>query len=601
VKTSRSGLRLVLAAALAAAVAFAVYLYAGPSDEGAAVPAPTPEPKVSVLVAKRDIAANTTLTAELLEVREIAPEARNARALDALEQAVGRVNTVPLSPGEQVLTTRLDREPAAGTETFAYEVPVGKRAVSIVFDEVIGSGALVQPGDFVDVIGFFEVVPYLPKTEDGSEDAPNFVVTAEQADLLVDPEEGAEVVTRVSQGDELMVLYAEGRYFRVETTDGDKGWIDAANVSPIPADLSQSTKFEKLPSSFTTTYVVQGVEVLAVAQALTPEQSGVDGEAAIPTPTPGPEATATAGGDAGKPVARPTAKSVTLAVSPEEAQRLLLAVELTDESDSELRLALRSPGDTTTVDLPPAEAGLLPVGDALGAVNRPQFPTELVITEAEFTERVLTAGTVLEFTATVKNVSERTIPAAKDAPPEFTYREGEAYDALGFFAEPGTYRIGLNFAGAFPNPFPYRWSLGRELRPGESIELVGAVRLEQTTPGTRYWLGVITEPGVVVQDGVGVAEITVNPVSAVTVEAPQAEVFREPVRGAGVVRSLERGTRLEVFESRDGWFLVRLPDGEGWIEAGAVTIAAEPTQETADPGADDLGARLNPFRRGGDR
>ena len=61
-----------------------------------------------------------------------------------------------------------------------------------------------------------------------------------------------------------------------------------------------------------------------------------------------------------------------------------------------------------------------------------------------------------------------------------------------------------------PNQYPYRWALGGDLQPGESIDVVGSVRLH---PGRRPALGTgsasSTEPNVVTQDGVEVSDITV--------------------------------------------------------------------------------------------
>ena len=72
--------------------------------------------------------------------------------------------------------------------------------------------------------------------------------------------------------------------------------------------------------------------------------------------------------------------------------------------------------------------------------------SNLMITHAEFTERVIPSGGVLQFTVTVKNISEETIAGGTDAPPGFEYTQGVAYDALGYFPENNTYRIGLSFA-----------------------------------------------------------------------------------------------------------------------------------------------------------
>ncbi len=87
-------------------------------------------------------------------------------------------------------------------------------------------------------------------------------------------------------------------------------------------------------------YVLQDVEVLAVAQQLAgdPSSSGVQGAAQ-----------AAAGGNGQQPAketnnTQPTARTATLSVDPEDAQKLVLA-----EDKGHIRLVLRAHGDTTTV------------------------------------------------------------------------------------------------------------------------------------------------------------------------------------------------------------------------------------------------------------
>ncbi len=600
-KSSGSNRTLLLAMVVAAAAAVAAYMFVGSSKEPApaALPAPTQVPSTSVLVAKQDLAANTVLTAEMLEVKQVPTDTKNERALTNPDQAVGKVASVALMRGEQLLDLRLEDQ-AKAPETFAYAVPMGMRAVSIDFTEVIGSGGLVQPGDRVDVIGFFEIEIKAPKDNASAPANGGVTVNVEEANLLEEPDAEAAVVSTVKQGDELVIIGAQDTFFRVRAGD-EEGWIDATAVKLGPGD-AMSGKLETIDEPKVVTYIVQDVEVLAVAQALSPDENGVEG-AKPPAPTAEAEA---AGEDAApaaedaKPVARPAAKSATLAVSPEQAPRLLLAGGTAET----IRLALRAPGDTTISSLPPAEAGAIPIGNAMDAVSLPRVPTELVITHAEFTKRLLNSGEMLDFKVTVKNVSDRTIRSAKDAPPEFTYTQGVAYDELGFFPEPDTYRIGLNVAGASPTPFPYRWSLGRDLEPGQTLDLAGSVQLTEATQGTRYWFGVILEDDVVVQDGVGVADVTVLASSALTVKDMTAQLRKDPNAVSDVVGDVEQGQELTVVDARGAWFRVRVGDDEGWIPAASVEAepaitAGEPTTPAGDPKlvAKRIRERFDPWNR----
>jgi pilus assembly protein CpaB len=511
---ARRSVTLLLALIMGVAAAAAVYALVSKDQDPSlaapnALPTSTAVPTTPVLIARHDIAAGTQLTEDLVEVRDIPTELRNNRALSSEDQAVGKIAAVALVQGEQILDTRVTDSPVAVNDTFAGTVPIGKRAISVVFDEVIGAGALVQPGDHVDVLAFFEL------------EVKDFTIKSAEPTATSDE-------------------------------NGD-------NSDENEPDYKQ----------YVSTYIVQNVEVLAVSQAVTPDELGVNSNSTLPTPTPAGTSAAT---DEAQPVARPDAKSVTLAVTPEEAQRLLLAAQTVKNEKGSLRLAMRAPGDTTTVDLDAAQLGNIPLGELLGDVNQPMVPTDVVITQATFTQRVLASGTVLEFQATVKNISDRTIKSGSDAPPEYEYTQGVAYDALGFFPKANTYRIGLSFAGAYPNQYPYRWALGQDLEPGQSVDVVGSVRLTEPTAATKYWLGVIQEPNVVTQDGVNVSDITVVPSESGTVSTKKAELRSDPSASAAVVVELEKGADLEIVQARGAWFQVRSGKSEGWIEASSVTV-----------------------------
>jgi Flp pilus assembly protein CpaB/SH3-like domain-containing protein len=580
VKSGQSRRTVILALLLASAAAAVAFMFVNSRDgsNAATVPgAPTVPPTTAVLVAKANIPLHTTLTADLLEVKQVAMDQKHPGALSSPDQAIGKVSSLAVLQGEQLLDSSVADE-LTTPDGLAYKVPIGKRAISIVFDEVMGTGGLVQPGDHVDVIGYFIVQLYTPKPAKAS-DTPEtaFAVGPDGGKLLEQPSKDSTVITDLDPDTEVTVLGAQGRYFRVKVGD-QIGWLDANSVvvKDSAGDSGDgAVEYQQLPETHVTTYLVQNVEVLAVSQAISPDEAGV-GE-------PGADATVTAEASASdKAVARPTARSVTLAVTPEEAQRLLLAAQTSSDKQMDhnagIRLVVRAPGDATISHLPPAEIGTMPIGNALDGINQPLFPSELEITDVEFTQRVVNAGQILEFKVTVKNVSDHTIRGAKTAPPEFTYPEGTAYDTLGFTPEADTYRIGLNLSNAYPTQFPYRWGIGRDLAPGETTTVVGSVQLTDPTAATTYWFGVIHEPEIVTQDGVGVADVTVLMPNQVSVKGAGTPLLADATAGSAVVATLAQGQQLMVSQVRDGWFRVKVGQQEGWIQMSAVDI---PT-----PGAD---------------
>src|SRR5690606_36842521 len=79
-----------------------------------------------------------------------------------------------------------------------------------------------------------------------------------------------------------------------------------------------------------------------------------------------------------EPKEKPDAKSVTLAVDPEQAERLVLAEEM-----GTLRLALRRADDHNVVDLPEA---------TLGTIRAPLVNSEAQITSVQISPTTAKAG-----------------------------------------------------------------------------------------------------------------------------------------------------------------------------------------------------------------
>jgi pilus assembly protein CpaB len=243
---------LIFASILGLLAAYLSWSYVRGAGEGARAANLVP-----VVVAAQDIPVRTQVTAQMLELKQVPADARHAKALTSLDQLNGKVTNLPIAAGEQVLSTKFfARKEDSG---LAFRVPPGRRAVSVNVNEVISTGGLIVPGDFVDVIAIF---------------------TAEGAN----GQQGGQAVS------------------------------DSAGI------------------------ILQNIEVLAVAQS-------IQGPAAE---TPNNGLASVTGGS--KPadarqeaVARPNARTTTLAVTPEEAQKLILA-----EEKGKIRLALRGVDDKDT-------------------------------------------------------------------------------------------------------------------------------------------------------------------------------------------------------------------------------------------------------------
>jgi len=108
---------------------------------------------LSVIVARSDIPGNTVIDAAMFELKSVPSAFAQPRAVTKPEDVQGRVATVPIAAGSQILATMLGDE-AEGA--LAYEVPSGQRAVAIGAADVMGVGGLVRPGNRVDILGTFE-------------------------------------------------------------------------------------------------------------------------------------------------------------------------------------------------------------------------------------------------------------------------------------------------------------------------------------------------------------------------------------------------------------------------------------------------------------
>lgn len=158
------GPRVVLALLLGVAAAAAVYLYIGNVQQSAqqnARAAAAQQASLAtstrsrVVVAKTTLPAQTVLTPDTVELREVSTESVQPNAATALSDVQGKALTVPVATGQQILAPFLVNADSPEVKKFADLVPAGKRAMSVTFTEVNTAGGLIVPGDYVDVIGTF--------------------------------------------------------------------------------------------------------------------------------------------------------------------------------------------------------------------------------------------------------------------------------------------------------------------------------------------------------------------------------------------------------------------------------------------------------------
>jgi pilus assembly protein CpaB len=111
-------------------------------------------PTTKVVTAVRDIPARTAITSAMVRVVDVPVPAKLPLAVSSVDQMEGKVTKLPIYRGEQVLPTKLfvTQEDSG----LAFVVPPGKRAVAVGVSELVGSGGMIVPGDYVDVLAVID-------------------------------------------------------------------------------------------------------------------------------------------------------------------------------------------------------------------------------------------------------------------------------------------------------------------------------------------------------------------------------------------------------------------------------------------------------------
>jgi len=126
----------------------AVLVYAGISRSGGES---SKAGEVPVVVAKAAIPAGTTITAAMLDVRQIQETDVADQAFSTTDAVVGKVARYPLAANEQLLLSKVVNG-VLGSSAMSDLLEAGKRGMGVKVEAVINGGGLALPGDHVDVL-----------------------------------------------------------------------------------------------------------------------------------------------------------------------------------------------------------------------------------------------------------------------------------------------------------------------------------------------------------------------------------------------------------------------------------------------------------------
>lgn len=149
------------------------------------------------------------------------------------------------------------------------------------------------------------------------------------------------------------------------------------------------------------------------------------------------------------------------------------------------------------------------------------------IKTVEFAPEVLPLGGTLHLTVTVENVGGVAI-RTKGPVSGTTYTSRENFNTMGFYEEPGIFRVGVDFEGNTDGrPYTYRWQLGKDddleeriingqrylyLLPGKRVTVVGHITIidEPSKVDPYYWAGLVHEQVRIVNDRQEPTQITIG-------------------------------------------------------------------------------------------
>lgn len=149
----RSNRLVLLVGVFLAVVAFVgIALLLGGNNTSTSGGPEAPITELPTVIATKDIALGTTVTADMFKVENRKVDARKTTAFQDPGLVIGKIARRPIKTDAQVEQADFD---TTSTGCGVIDVPVGLRAMAVQVDQVSGVGTVINSGDWVDaVIGF---------------------------------------------------------------------------------------------------------------------------------------------------------------------------------------------------------------------------------------------------------------------------------------------------------------------------------------------------------------------------------------------------------------------------------------------------------------
>jgi Flp pilus assembly protein CpaB len=217
---------------------------------------------VSVLVAKEDIAIGDPVTPDLVEVKQVQPDAVVATRISDPSLLTGRPALFAVVKGQQVTEEAAGISQGTTNINIEGQLQPGEKAIAFQVDRVTGLDFLLQPGDHIDIVLAEDVQP-VQETQDS--------VTARKSDPTLQPR--YELVNGLNNVRTVKTILQDRRILYVSATR-IRG-VATGVASPTPGQQAQQNQaqFEVVVIVFAGTD--QDAELIKFAQNNLGEQGAL--------------------------------------------------------------------------------------------------------------------------------------------------------------------------------------------------------------------------------------------------------------------------------------------------------------------------------------
>ena len=111
-----------------------------------------------VIVAASDIAKNTQITKDMVKTVSVPTDLVLSEAITNESSVIGKVLNEDVAAGEQIVQNQLVIIGESDSNTLAYTVKEGMRAITIGVDETTGLDGMISPGNTVDIIAQYNII-----------------------------------------------------------------------------------------------------------------------------------------------------------------------------------------------------------------------------------------------------------------------------------------------------------------------------------------------------------------------------------------------------------------------------------------------------------